>query len=58
MLGTNASAVLAISNEIGGQSRAVRIRMRGIGSGYIEGPSQQELQVMYRNISCHPMTYS
>lgn len=33
VLGTNASAVLAISNEIGGQSRAVRIRMRGIGSG-------------------------
>ena len=45
VLGTNASAVLAISNEIGGQSRAVRIRMRGIGSGYVEGPSQQELQV-------------
>lgn len=45
VLGTNASAVLAISNEVGGQTRAVRIRMRGLGSGYVEGPSQQELPV-------------
>jgi hypothetical protein len=44
VLGTNASVVLAISNEVGGQTRSVRIRMRGMGSGYIEGPSQQELQ--------------
>eukprot|EP00596_Hydrurales_sp_CCMP1899_P010005 CAMPEP_0119048116 /NCGR_PEP_ID=MMETSP1177-20130426/57037_1 /TAXON_ID=2985 /ORGANISM="Ochromonas sp, Strain CCMP1899" /LENGTH=612 /DNA_ID=CAMNT_0007023573 /DNA_START=89 /DNA_END=1927 /DNA_ORIENTATION=+ len=43
VLGVNASAVLAISNEVGGQNRAVRIRMRGLGSGYVEGPSQQEL---------------
>jgi hypothetical protein len=47
VLGVNASAVLAISNEVGGQNRAVRIRMRGLGSGYVEGPTQQELPVKF-----------
>jgi hypothetical protein len=43
-LGTNGSTILQIINEIGGTNRTVRIRIRGIGSGFLEGPTQQELQ--------------
>jgi hypothetical protein len=36
--------VLQIASEVGGGNpRSVRIRLRGIGSGYQEGPTQQEM---------------
>jgi hypothetical protein len=53
LLGNNASVVLALANEVtGGNSRSMRIRMRGINSGYLEGPSQIELpEPLHFNIS-------
>lgn len=52
VLGTNGSAVVQISNEVGGTGRAVRIRIRGQGSGFLEGPLMQELaQPLHFNVS-------
>ena len=45
LLGNNASVIKDLVNEVsGGNSRLVRVRMRGINSGFNEGPLQQELQ--------------
>lgn len=44
ILGNNASTVKGIIEEIGDR-HSVRIRMRGIGSGYPEGPEAIEYQV-------------
>jgi hypothetical protein len=43
LLGTNASTIIQLVDEIGSKNN-IRIRMRGIGSGFLEG--QQELQVV------------
>lgn len=43
LLGNNASTIIQLIDEIGSKS-SIRIRIRGIGSGFIEGPNQQELQ--------------
>jgi len=43
VLGHNASTVLQIVEELGTKN-SIRIRMRGIGSGYQEGPMAQEVQ--------------
>jgi len=43
VLGHNASTVLQIVEELGTKN-SIRIRMRGIGSGYQEGPLAQEIQ--------------
>lgn len=43
LLGNNASTIIQLVDEIGSKN-SLRIRMRGIGSGFIEGPSLQELQ--------------
>jgi hypothetical protein len=53
LLGTNASTIIQLVDEIGSKS-CIRIRMRGAGSGFLEGPNQQELPVFiffYREIS-------
>lgn len=42
LLGTNASTIIQLVDEVGSKN-CVRVRMRGIGSGFLEG--QQELQV-------------
>ena len=42
VLGSNASLVKQVTQEVGGPTRGVRIRIRGIGSGFYEGT--QELQ--------------
>lgn len=43
VLGVNAATVLQIVEELGTKN-SIRIRMRGIGSGYQEGPLAQEIQ--------------
>ena len=40
LLGTNASNIIAKVDSLGGTS-VVRIRIRGMGSGYPEGPNRQ-----------------
>lgn len=44
ILGNNASTIMNIIEELGVPKQTIRIRIRGIGSGFLEGPSQQELQ--------------
>jgi hypothetical protein len=53
LLGNNASVIKDLVNEVsGGNSRLVRVRMRGINSGFNEGPLQQELQeALHFNVS-------
>ena len=43
VLGVNAATILHIVEELGTKN-TIRIRMRGIGSGYQEGPQAQEIQ--------------
>lgn len=43
VLGNNAATIKDIINEMG-DNQAIKIRMRGIGSNYPEGPTAQELQ--------------
>eukprot|EP01038_Epipyxis_sp_PR26KG_P009053 gene9053-12211_t len=43
LLGTNASTIIGIVEEIGSKYN-IRIRMRGLGSGFHEGPGGLELQ--------------
>ena len=43
VLGNNASVIIQLIDEVGGKNN-IRIRIRGIGSSFIEGPNQQELQ--------------
>lgn len=47
LLGTNASTIIQLVDEVGSKN-SVRVRMRGIGSGFLEG--QQELQVGLQTI--------
>ena len=49
VLGTNASLVKQITSEVGGSTRGVRIRIRGIGSGFMEGPHELQ-EPMHFNI--------
>jgi len=42
LLGTNASTIIQLVDEMGSKN-SIRIRMRGIGSGFMEG--QSEIQV-------------
>ena len=49
VLGTNASLVKQVTSEVGGATRGVRIRIRGIGSGFYEGPSELQ-EPMHFNI--------
>ncbi len=44
VLGPSASTILKIVDDSGGSRNTVRIRIRGRGSGFVEGPMQQELQ--------------
>jgi len=51
LLGNGAEKVHRIVDEIA-NNNTLRIRLRGIGSGYTEGPSRQELpEPMHFNIS-------
>ena len=51
VLGQDASRVLQIVNELGNQ-RTIKIRIRGIGSGFREGPQHQELpEPLHFNVS-------
>ena len=43
ILGQNASFILQIMSELGTSSK-IRIRLRGVGSGFKEGPLQIECQ--------------
>jgi hypothetical protein len=43
VLGVNAATILHIVEELGTKN-TIRIRMRGVGSGYQEGPQAQEIQ--------------
>lgn len=43
VLGVNAATVLQIVEDLGNKN-TIRIRMRGVGSGYQEGPAASELQ--------------
>ena len=49
VLGTNASLVKQVTSEVGGATRGVRIRIRGIGSGFYEGPCELQ-EPMHFNI--------
>ena len=40
LLGTNGSTVVQIATEAAASARGCKIRMRGIGSGFIEIPAQ------------------
>jgi uncharacterized membrane protein YgcG len=44
LLGNNASVIIQLVDEIGVSQRSIKIRIRGIGSGFYEGPNHQELQ--------------
>jgi hypothetical protein len=51
LLGTNASAIMRIVDELGSKHN-IRVRIRGQGSGFLEGPQNQELaQPLHFNIS-------
>jgi hypothetical protein len=51
LLGTNASAIIKIVDELGSK-HSIRVRIRGQGSGFLEGPQNQELaQSLHFNIS-------
>lgn len=51
LLGTNASTIMRIVDEVGSRHN-IRVRIRGQGSGFLEGPQNQELaQPLHFNIS-------
>jgi hypothetical protein len=51
LLGTNGSTVVQIATEVAGSTRGVKIRIRGIGSGFTE-TNNMELQVpLHFNVS-------
>ena len=51
VLGQDASKIISIINELGNQ-RSIKVRLRGIGSGFREGPGHQELpEPMHFNVS-------
>jgi hypothetical protein len=51
LLGTNASTIIKIVDEFGSKS-TIRVRIRGQGSGYLEGPQNQEFpQPLHFNVS-------
>ena len=49
VLGTNASLVKQVTSDVGGATRGVRIRIRGIGSGFYEGASELQ-EAMHFNV--------
>jgi len=52
ILGQNAANILSLIDSIGGSKSTIRVRIRGIGSGFYEGPNQQELnEPMHFNVS-------
>lgn len=52
ILGQNAAVLLSALEELGFNKFQARVRMRGIGSGFYEGPNQTELQEpMHFNVS-------
>lgn len=51
MLGTNGSIVVQIASEVAGSPRGVKIRIRGIGSGFIEGNQQELQEPLHFNVS-------
>ena len=51
MLGTNGSTVVQIATEVSGQSRGVKIRIRGIGSGFFEMFNQELQEPLHFNVS-------
>ena len=51
LLGTNASHIIQIVDEFGG-TQQIRVRIRGQGSGFLEGPNRQELpEPLHFNVS-------
>ncbi len=51
LLGNNAMNIIQLVDSIGSK-QTIRVRMRGVGSGFTEGPSQQELpEPMHFNVS-------
>ncbi len=51
LLGTNGSTVVQIATEVAGSARGVKIRIRGIGSGFIEGNNQELQEPLHFNVS-------
>ena len=51
LLGTNASAIIKLVDEVGTKN-TIRVRIRGQGSGFLEGPQNQEFpQPLHFNVS-------
>ena len=51
LLGNNGSIVVQIATEVAGSPRGVKIRIRGIGSGFVEGNQQELQEPLHFNIS-------
>lgn len=51
LLGTNGSTVVQIATEVAGSIRGVKIRIRGIGSGFMENGGQELQQPLHFNVS-------